>query len=396
MKTKGPVTEKEHTAFLNFWLEHFIFCGPSLAPTKNYLSLAYELARGTQLGIGKLFLGEVFRYLQLMSVKLSSHTAVKTGGPWWFIQLWAQLYFQNHIPNFPLLASCSFPDAKGKQIRCTSYGQALYSLPGSKLSPQEASKWFSIFFQGLDNPIFFPYTEESEHFENPISFRLDSFADDSSTRQLFSIVIRPCFLPVGMSTSNRIIKPGYEFYQPVVAARQFGLGQVSPHFFLHHLTESRADLPDLLISQRCYSFFDALTIPIPNNLVFAPSTDGFENWWSTWKTHAFRRALGPLLKQLDAEYDIPAEQVLPLVDFLDAAHHDSCNNLLCLLVATRWPRTYKRRWLSLRILPASSCGAFLQKLATSEKGPDAEPADFTKIGFQEQSNFRVSCFPSSN
>ncbi|KAK1686523.1 hypothetical protein QYE76_047371 [Lolium multiflorum] len=27
-----------------------------------------------------------------------------------------------------------------------------------------------------------------------------------------------------------------------------------------------------------------------------------------WKTHAFRRALGPLLKQLDVEYDIPAEQ----------------------------------------------------------------------------------------
>jgi hypothetical protein len=25
VKTKGPVTESEHTAFLNFWLEHFIF-----------------------------------------------------------------------------------------------------------------------------------------------------------------------------------------------------------------------------------------------------------------------------------------------------------------------------------------------------------------------------------
>ncbi|KAK1613014.1 hypothetical protein QYE76_036687 [Lolium multiflorum] len=59
MKTKGPVTEREHTAFLNLWLEHFIFCGPSLAPTKNYLSLAYELAKGTHLGIGKLFLGEI-------------------------------------------------------------------------------------------------------------------------------------------------------------------------------------------------------------------------------------------------------------------------------------------------------------------------------------------------
>ncbi|KAK1626861.1 hypothetical protein QYE76_001176 [Lolium multiflorum] len=121
-------------------------------------------------------------------------------------------------------------------------------------------------------------------------------------------MIRPCFLPVGMSTSNRIIKPGYESYQPVIAARQFGLGQVSPHFFLHHLTESRADLPDVLTGQRCYSFFDALAIPVPNNLSFTSSTDGFETWWSMWKTHAFRRALGPLLKQLDAEYNIPAEQ----------------------------------------------------------------------------------------
>ena len=134
-------------------------------------------------------------------------------------------------------------------------------------------------------------------------------------------MIRPCFLPVGMSTSNRIIKPGYESYQPVVAARQFGLKQVPPHFFLHQLTESRAELPDILTGQRCYSFFDALSIPIPNNLTFTSSTDGFETWLSMWKTHAFRRALGPLLKQLDAEYDIPAEQV-PLVNFLEVAYND--------------------------------------------------------------------------
>ncbi|KAK1647612.1 hypothetical protein QYE76_065417 [Lolium multiflorum] len=302
MKTKGPVTEREHTAFLNFWLEHFIFCGPSLAPTKNYLSLAYELAKGTRLGLGKLFLGEVYRSLQLMSVKLFSQRTVKTGGPWWFIQLWAQLYFQNQIPDFPPLTTCTFPDTDGREIRCTSYGQALYGLPGSRLIPKEAAGWFQIFFQGLSNPLFFPYTE-SENFENPVSFRLDSFADDASTRHLFSIMIRPCFLPVGMSTSNRITKPGYESYQPVVVARQLGLGQVPPHFFLHHLTASRAELPDILTGQRCYTFFDALAIPIPNNLCFTTTTDGFETWWTMWKTHAFRRALGPSLKQLDAEHD---------------------------------------------------------------------------------------------
>jgi hypothetical protein len=81
---------------------------------------------------------------------------------------------------------------------------------------------------------------------------LDSFVDDNSTRHLYSIMICPCFLPVSMSTSNRIIKPSYESYQPVIAAQQLGLGQVPPHFLLHHLIESSADLPDLITKQKCY------------------------------------------------------------------------------------------------------------------------------------------------
>ena len=144
-----------------------------------------------------------------MSLKLYSQRTVKTGGPWWFIQLWAQLYFQNRIPNFPPLATCTFPDANGKQIQCTSYGQALYSLPGNKLIPKEASKWFSIFFQGLNNPLFFPYTE-SENFENPVSFRLDSFADDTSTRQLYSTMSRPppTYIRSALIASVLAVSPG--------------------------------------------------------------------------------------------------------------------------------------------------------------------------------------------
>jgi hypothetical protein len=217
VKTKGPVTEREHTTFLNFWFEHFIFCGPSLAPTKNYLSLAYELAKGATVGLGKLFLGEVYKYLHLMSSSLLSQKKLKIGSPWWFIQLWAHLYFQSYIPNFPVLADNLFSDQTGRCIRCTSYGQALHNLFGCKLNLKDALGWFKVFYQGLYNPLFFPYAA-SDSFENLITFRLDSFADDDSTRHLYSIMIRPCFLPVGMSTSNRIIKPGYESYQPVVAA----------------------------------------------------------------------------------------------------------------------------------------------------------------------------------
>jgi hypothetical protein len=126
-------------------------------------------------------------------------------------------------------------------------------------------------------------------------------------------MIRPCFLPVGMSTSNRIIKPGYESYQPIVAVRQFGLGQIPLHFFLHHLTVSRVDLPDSLTSHRCYSMFTDLDIPIPVDISFTFSAIGFENWWSMWKTYVFQKALGPMLQQINAEYEAPEEEVSPSI-----------------------------------------------------------------------------------
>ena len=125
-------------------------------------------------------------------------------------------------------------------------------------------------------------------------------------------MIRPGFLPVGISTSNRIIKPGYETYQLVVAARQFGLEQVPPHFHIHHLVESRPYLPDGLTSSKCYSMFDHLHIPIPADLSFTPSSIDFSTWWGMWKTHIFRKALGPRLQQIDPEYVIPEEEVLNL------------------------------------------------------------------------------------
>jgi hypothetical protein len=240
--------------------------------------------------------------------------------------LWAHLYFQSYIPSFPVLADNSFPDQIGRCIRYTSYGQALYSLPGSKLNLKDALGWFKVFYQGLDNPIFFPYAA-SDSFENPINFRLDSFADDDSTRHLYCIMIRPYFLPVGMSTFNRIIKLGYESYQPVVAARQLGLGQVPPHFFLHHLTESRADLPNHVTSQKCYSLFDDLHIPIPIDLSFTFSTNGFGTWWSMWKDHIFRKAIGPMLQQINAEYEASEGEVFPPITPHDLLFNFSLNCL---------------------------------------------------------------------
>jgi hypothetical protein len=178
----------------------------------------------------------------------------------------------------------------------------------------------------------------SDSFENLITFRLDSFADDNNTQHLYSIMICPCFLLAGMSTSNRISKPGYESYQLDVAARQLGLGQVPPHFFLHHLIESRANLPDLITIQKCYSLFNDLHIPIPVDLSFTFSINGFGTWWSMWKDHIFQKALGPMLQQIDAEYEASEGEVFSLRTLHDLSFNLSLNRLSP-FAATRWSKT---------------------------------------------------------
>jgi hypothetical protein len=79
-------------------------------------------------------------------------------------------------------------------------------------------------------------------------------------------------------------------------------------------------LTDNLTSQRCYNLFSDLHIPILVDLSFTSSAIGFESWWSMWKTHVFRRALGPMLQQIHAEYEALEEEV---------SHQFSTSSWLC-------------------------------------------------------------------
>ena len=69
MKT-GSVSAREHTAFLNMWLEKFIFCGKIVGPTNNNLKLAENLATGNPVPLGKHLLGSVYLLLHQVSSRL--------------------------------------------------------------------------------------------------------------------------------------------------------------------------------------------------------------------------------------------------------------------------------------------------------------------------------------
>jgi len=107
MKT-GSVSAREHTVFLNMWLEKFIFCGKAVGPTNNNHKLAEALADGNLVPLGKHLFGAVYHFLYQVSVRLRNDQPITNlGGPWWFIQLWLHMYM--HKTMVVDLSEMKFP-----------------------------------------------------------------------------------------------------------------------------------------------------------------------------------------------------------------------------------------------------------------------------------------------
>ena len=73
--------------------EKYTFCGRTIGPTSNTLKMVETLADGNQILLGKHLLGSVYYLLHQVSVKLRDDQPIgNLGGPWWFIQLWLNMY----------------------------------------------------------------------------------------------------------------------------------------------------------------------------------------------------------------------------------------------------------------------------------------------------------------
>jgi hypothetical protein len=84
------------------WLEKFVLCGSTCGPTTNMQSMAERLAANSKIPLGKHLLGVVYHMLHQVSARLATNQSpTNIGGPWWFIQLWLNLYTHKVIgkPN---------------------------------------------------------------------------------------------------------------------------------------------------------------------------------------------------------------------------------------------------------------------------------------------------------
>jgi hypothetical protein len=105
---KKAVTDREHIAFLNMWLDRYVLCGQVCAPTSNYLALVEKIAVNSEISLGKILLGALYNLLNRVSQHLMESEVVPTIiGYWWLLQLWLNLNLHKLV--IPYLINMSFP-----------------------------------------------------------------------------------------------------------------------------------------------------------------------------------------------------------------------------------------------------------------------------------------------
>lgn len=197
-----------------------------------------------------------------------------------------------------------------------SFGEATSTYTGSKLSAELFRNWFGNFCEGFpkDSRIWFAY-EHFANFELPADFRFDEINSDKfeKSREVFSAAISLCILPVGIH-QGRNIQISYEFYYPMSAARQLGMGQLPIGLYFADKIQSKGEITSALMMDRL------LNIPRPSlgsieniELALLRSTT-FDRWWAEWKKHIFYQSASMYLTDMFPDM-VPQVSTLPFIKF---------------------------------------------------------------------------------
>lgn len=271
------VSDREHIAFLTYWLSMYIFCSRSIQIPKKFTILAIQLHEGRDICLGKLILGSLYENLNqaVGSIKeySNSHSLI-IPGPIWLFQLWLLATFRTKLGV--TLPSDFTAACEGRSIE----GIGLAMLRHSHRSSADLfSMAFNVFLScDLFTPSMAPFmnrTHGPTWFKS--EFPTDSVEDEAEINAVWEAYLTPTFL------SSRIT-PGSPYgiyaYQPNHVARQFGLVQTRPS----SLYKCEADLKQPLIE---HIWRARLRRALPQDIIFEPlsyassfaCTESFHQWW---------------------------------------------------------------------------------------------------------------------
>lgn len=174
---------------------------------------------------------------------------------------------------------------------------------------------FKSFYYGFtkEATIWYPYHDEDHDFELPSKFKLDLVCTDEYSIAAFRPMITPGLLPVNFFMGRGLTR-SYEFYNPSIASRQLGFGQLPIFLFFTDRIKPREALQSALE----YDRLKALTSSIPpfNLELWSPalfSSKAYSLWWTEWKLHLLCSSAKTYCQLCDPGYDESDEEVKDLL-----------------------------------------------------------------------------------
>ena len=125
--------------------------------------------------------------------------------------------------------------------RCTSFGEAAIMIANDP-NILGITDFFKCFYNGFSksSTIWFAYHDDDAIYENPFKLQLNSWKNDEYATNSMKEIISPRILPANFTCGKDT--PSFEFYNPSVAARQLGFGQVPLHPFFAVKSNSKEPL----------------------------------------------------------------------------------------------------------------------------------------------------------
>ncbi|KZV20009.1 hypothetical protein F511_26767 [Dorcoceras hygrometricum] len=270
----GEPSTTEHIMFLWVLVCQYIFCPISGKPSAEYLPLACSLSTGRVYNLGAMLLGSFYKG---MNSCVSNNPLSRLGGVAWFLQLWAAAYFSRLF---------SFTDSSAPLTTITLM-QGRLDLSGVEFITFLQAKSF-----GDLTP---PSKPHIGSFSQPWITAHPLFRDESK-ELIFYVLYTACvhhrFLivdcvggrPSAVARAN--VSWSFEFYNPALFARQFGLSQIIPHYVLYYpldLSHLYSEIDDGRLSKATVDLFSGLPSHFRSPiLVCAPEEENpFPAWWDS-------------------------------------------------------------------------------------------------------------------
>ena len=270
----SPVTDKEHVAFLLYWLSKFAFCGRSIQVLKSHIPLALALNRGEPVALGSCLLASLYEGLHDAYVKLKKGSNLANFcGPLWFLQLWLNAIFAKKMNK-------DVPD--GVKTNVAGYRLAYFSARVTPKRSFDVFKEYMGWFFHLDE-ICADWAPFANRDTGP-SWFVGSLVDNSEIdrNQLLGIW-SDLLIPKLIYTLPSL---GGEFkvfpHNPHFCARQYGLVQGIPtpffvdngHFLVGHKVKKVDALKRLILEKKSNLNFELLDFK-PRPAI----TSEFSDWW---------------------------------------------------------------------------------------------------------------------